>query len=557
MKKRQGFTLIELLIVIAIIAIVAAVIFTAVDPLRRFADARNANRWNAVGSIVTAVKLHDVDHGINSFPGIDGSLRMIGTASSGCSVVCSGEEIAVLDRDDYTDKFARGFEWFLHPKIAYAAPISGWVSPTGFTDSASQWTNENYIYDNNVGTYASNNYGGSGWGQFIELTLSTPITSNKVRINADYLDAHINYVDIDVYVDGNWVDVFQGGNEASWNVQWVELPFTQGTVEKARFRWNYKVGGYYYWLYEFQFYQAADEVSLPICGLAQTNYIDESRAILQGAVDNDGGDPVEYRFQYGLSTSYNYSTDWTGDKVSGENFQEMITGLDGGTTYYYRVQLRNTTGTISCDGENFTTASEGASWLLPNSSSGSWENKSQSFDSNLTSYARLYHNINDPAWGDYIYFNHSPVYYDQLKFYALGNSEVNGIDVDIYKNGEWEDVYQGSFSDRSWVQLSFDEGQVTQSRIRFSTPYTTHGFFWQLYEYQMWRTENSQDINVTEESCVDIADNLSNYIPVIPVDPKYGSEERTYYAIKRENNNRKITVMACGAENGEEIKITK
>lgn len=62
-KNERGFTLIELLIVIAIIAILASVVFVALDPLKRFQDARNSSRFTDVTSIVTAAKLDQVDNG--------------------------------------------------------------------------------------------------------------------------------------------------------------------------------------------------------------------------------------------------------------------------------------------------------------------------------------------------------------------------------------------------------------------------------------------------------------------------------------------------------------
>lgn len=65
MKKtnRQGFTLIELLIVMAIISIIAAVVFVALDPLTRFRDSRDAARWTDISALVSAIKIDQVDNG--------------------------------------------------------------------------------------------------------------------------------------------------------------------------------------------------------------------------------------------------------------------------------------------------------------------------------------------------------------------------------------------------------------------------------------------------------------------------------------------------------------
>ena len=62
-----GFTLIELLITIAIVGIIAVVAFVALDPARRFAEARNATRWTDVAAILDAVKLFQVDRS-GAFP---------------------------------------------------------------------------------------------------------------------------------------------------------------------------------------------------------------------------------------------------------------------------------------------------------------------------------------------------------------------------------------------------------------------------------------------------------------------------------------------------------
>ncbi|KKQ27664.1 MAG: hypothetical protein US42_C0007G0055 [Candidatus Magasanikbacteria bacterium GW2011_GWC2_37_14] len=60
--NKKGFTLIELLIVIAIIAIIAGVVFVALDPLTRFQDSRDSRRWGDLTGILSAVKIHQVDN---------------------------------------------------------------------------------------------------------------------------------------------------------------------------------------------------------------------------------------------------------------------------------------------------------------------------------------------------------------------------------------------------------------------------------------------------------------------------------------------------------------
>jgi len=94
----KGFTLIELLIVIAIIAIIASVVFVALDPLTRFQDSRNSVRWQDIRAIIEAIKIDQIDNGGDYYTSIDvlnnNVVNMItdGPASSGCD-----------DQNDYCD----------------------------------------------------------------------------------------------------------------------------------------------------------------------------------------------------------------------------------------------------------------------------------------------------------------------------------------------------------------------------------------------------------------------------------------------------------------------
>lgn len=61
-SHKQGFTLVELLLVIGIIATLAVVVFVALDPAKRFADARDARRTSDVEAILSAVHQYVIDN---------------------------------------------------------------------------------------------------------------------------------------------------------------------------------------------------------------------------------------------------------------------------------------------------------------------------------------------------------------------------------------------------------------------------------------------------------------------------------------------------------------
>ena len=88
-KNSKGFTLIELLIVIAIISIIAAVVFVALDPLTRFQDARDSSRWSDVSAVISAVKIDQVDNGGSYLASVAsttaGEVYMIGACASGAN----------------------------------------------------------------------------------------------------------------------------------------------------------------------------------------------------------------------------------------------------------------------------------------------------------------------------------------------------------------------------------------------------------------------------------------------------------------------------------------
>lgn len=93
----KGFTLVELLVVIGIISALTAVVFVALDPAKRFKDARNARRTTDADTILAAVQQYVVDTGGSLPAGVGATASQIGTCGSGGATLCAGANSACID----------------------------------------------------------------------------------------------------------------------------------------------------------------------------------------------------------------------------------------------------------------------------------------------------------------------------------------------------------------------------------------------------------------------------------------------------------------------------
>lgn len=100
---RKGFTMVELIIVIAIIAVLAAGIFVAIDPARRLHEARNSRRQTDVASMLDALIKIQADnrgtHYTTVAAATAGNFYVIGTSAAGCNTTCTAKttQAACLD----------------------------------------------------------------------------------------------------------------------------------------------------------------------------------------------------------------------------------------------------------------------------------------------------------------------------------------------------------------------------------------------------------------------------------------------------------------------------
>ena len=70
-----------------------------------------------------------------------------------------------------------------------------------------------------------------------------------------------------------------------------------------------------------------------------------AQATLNGIILDDGELPCEVRFQYGSTVALGSFTPWQGGAlVTGNTFSALVTGLLGGTIYFFRAEVRNALG---------------------------------------------------------------------------------------------------------------------------------------------------------------------------------------------------------------------
>jgi hypothetical protein len=105
--------------------------------------------------------------------------------------------------------------------------------------------------------------------------------------------------------------------------------------------------------------QSFNTPNVPILGPISTASVTETSASVQGFV-NPGFSPTSYRFEYGLTRSYEASTAQTPVPVSDNTEQQVgatIAGLKAGITYHYRLVATNGEGTVESADQTFTTVS--------------------------------------------------------------------------------------------------------------------------------------------------------------------------------------------------------
>jgi len=217
-----------------------------------------------------------------------------------------------------------------------------WVSPTGYNDPNGSWSDESNAYDGSTLTVALSVVPARNWSNYIELTINS-IFCSKIRFYAKYDGTDgINSIDLDVFKNGSWHDVYQG---SFLNRVWVEKTneLDPSYVTKMRIRfYNNRSEGAWAALHEVQFYQV---VGVPIVTTNAATAVGGGKATLNGNITDTGGAVCTTRgFKYceegeeeeqDISESGSFSTG---------TYSKTLTGLDPNIKYHFKAYAINSAG---------------------------------------------------------------------------------------------------------------------------------------------------------------------------------------------------------------------
>jgi len=538
-KKQLGFTLIELLVVIAIISILSVIIFVALDPVKRFKEARNDTRVHGVSSILGALDLYRVDHQGHLPAGIDSSLKMLGTSSTNCDVACgtsssssssssgtlTDDEESEFDEGSYSDtQYDSGNSWIELDSTGQSNGSGEYISGVKDIGGVGSWESIYWTPASPFGKELPNSGGVEG-----------AYNGGNADMSNNVLLMHLNDTTTSIS------DTSGSGNSGSYN----------GSLFSQTGRLKTALG----------FDGSDDQVSVdnssslnPTSALSLEAWVKWN--INPGDGDNwaniiNKNNDNQYQLQH---SQYNTAFEFAIRTANGRRYISSNTQPQQGAWYHLvatydgsRIRLY-VNGVLESD-VGHSGAIDTSNYRLVLGSRG-WNDRYFNGDlDEVVVYGR--------ALGDDEVLAHykrgSLNIRHQVR--SCDNSSCNGVDYigpDGTTSSYYSEIDNLSLELPQFDLTSVSDNQYFQYRSVFSS--FDSSLTPELVSMSLDYSNASGSGEMTESSCLDFSTELTPYLKTIPIDPKTGSSEVTRYAVKK-NSDDLVTVVSCDAELDESIAV--
>ncbi len=149
------------------------------------------------------------------------------------------------------------------------------------------------------------------------------------------------------------------------------------------------------------------------------------------------------------------------------------------TSYTVRLTVTDNEGATDTETHTVAVSSlEDVGWISPvaaDDPTGDWSDEKRTYDNDDDTWALQF--LRGSTWGSYLVLDapEPSLLSDGLRvsvFHEVRFGEEPGLewDVDVYRNGEWIDAFEGVVETRDWKQITFAAGTVTKMRLRAHAP---------------------------------------------------------------------------------------
>lgn len=538
MITKKGFTLLEVLFVIAAISILASIVILAINPSRQLALDRNVRRKADVKSLINAAYQRAIDSSGDLFSELSLNWQMIGTATSGCSISCGISQDAESLGSGFIDSGQSSFDAGNYDRVMYS----------GINDALAL---DSIGLSDGVGTYTSalkniNNVNLLSLSWTPNAPYGKPLPNNQ-QSETSYPAANVN-------MGGN-VLLFHGDETLGASTftdysglnnngvcgtkcpQVVAGKINSGLSFNVATAWiavansaslnpsnNITIEAWVKW-------EINPTLAPPYASIVSKNFDRQYR--LQHNYNNT-------KFEFAIAMNYiaSLTTPQAGKwyhlvgTYNGSIIRLYVNGVEESSRSY--------SGTITGSAEPLVI--------------GARSDASRSFKGSVDEVAVYNRALTDSEIVDR---------YDRgakmlkIKTRTCSDQSCSGA-VFVGPDGTINSYYSDDSSQLGLPSraLSGLSGSYFQYQTTFETNTDTSP---KLHNLSVDSSVSSQSLTSyasTTEACLDLTPLLvDKYITDIPHDPKVGSIEKTYYAIKKSQNNR-ISVMACSPELEENILLS-